>query len=110
VGEAPGHLSERPHHVEVPDGESPCDGDGLECLCQEVSLSSVELTPLTASYDVLGVFDCCGLVETLSEGLPDKCSRTGVVTAGAGMYLLQQLTTLIPEDAPHEYVSCSTLV
>jgi hypothetical protein len=29
-----------------------------------------------------------------------------MVTAGAGMYLLQQLTALIPEDAPHEYADC----
>jgi hypothetical protein len=110
VGEAPGCLSERPHHVEVPDGERPCDGDGLECLCREVSLSSVELVPFIAPYDVLGVCDCCGLVETLSESLPDKCSRTDMVTVGAGMYLLQQLTALIPEDAPHEYAGCSMLV
>jgi hypothetical protein len=26
------------------------------------------------------------------------------------MYLLQQLASLIPEDAPHEYVGCPTLV
>jgi hypothetical protein len=29
VGEAPRRLSEWPHHVEVPDGERPRDGDGL---------------------------------------------------------------------------------
>jgi hypothetical protein len=29
MSEAPGRLSERPHHVEVPDGERPRDGDGL---------------------------------------------------------------------------------
>jgi hypothetical protein len=46
----------------------------------------------------------------LSEGLSDKCSRTGVVTAGADMYLLQQLAALIYEDAPHEYTGCPTLV
>jgi hypothetical protein len=26
------------------------------------------------------------------------------------MYLLQQLTALIPEDAPHEYAGCPALV
>jgi hypothetical protein len=26
------------------------------------------------------------------------------------MYFLQQLTALIPEDAPHEYVGCPMLV
>jgi hypothetical protein len=38
----------------------------------------------------------------LSESHPDKCSRIGVLTAGVGMYLLQQLAALIPEDALHE--------
>jgi hypothetical protein len=41
VGEAPGYLSEWTHHVEVPDGEGPRDGDCLQCLRQEMSLSSV---------------------------------------------------------------------
>jgi hypothetical protein len=88
VGEAPGHLSEGPHHVEVPDGETPCDGDGLKCLHWEVSLSSVELALFTTPHDVLVVCDCCGPTETLSNGLSDKFSRTNVVTAGADMYLL----------------------
>jgi hypothetical protein len=33
-----------------------------------------------------------------------------VVIAGVGVYLLQQLTALIPEDAPHEYAGCPTFV
>jgi hypothetical protein len=44
------------------------------------------------------------------ESLSDKGSRTGVVTASADMYFLQQRVALIPEDAPHEYVGSSTLV
>jgi hypothetical protein len=99
VGEAPGRLSEWTHHVEVPDCEGPCDGDCLQLLRREMSLSSVELAPFTAPHDVLRVGNRCGPVETLSESFPDKCSRTSVVTAGAGMYFLQQLATLIPEDA-----------
>jgi hypothetical protein len=101
VGEAPWRLSERPHHVEVPDDERPCDGDGLKRLRREVSLLSVELAPFTVPHDVLGVRDCCGPIKTLSESLLDKCSRTDVVTAGASIYLLQQLTALISEDALH---------
>jgi hypothetical protein len=46
----------------------------------------------------------------LSKSLLDKCSRTDVVTVGAGMYLLQQLTALIPKDAPHEYADSSVFV
>jgi hypothetical protein len=52
-------------------------------------LSSIELAPFTAPHDVLRVGDHYGPVETLSESFPDKCSRTGVVTTGAGMYFLQ---------------------
>jgi hypothetical protein len=36
VREAPGRLSERPHHVEVRHDKRPCDGDGSD---QESSLS-----------------------------------------------------------------------
>jgi hypothetical protein len=110
VGEAPRRLSEWAHHVEVPDGERPHDGDYLQCLHREMSLSGVELAPFTTLHDVLRVGDRCGLVETLSKSFPDKCSRTGMVTAGAGMYFLQQLAALIPEDAPHEYACRPTLV
>jgi hypothetical protein len=88
VSEAPGRLSEWSYDVEVPDGERPRDGDGLECLRREVSLSSIELAPFTVPHNVLGVRDYCGPVETLSKSLSDKRSRTGVVTTGAGMYLL----------------------
>jgi hypothetical protein len=80
-------LSEWLHHVEVPDGERPRDGDGLERLRPEVSMSSVELAPFTTWYDVLGVHHRRGPVESLSESLSDKCSRTDVMTAGAGVYL-----------------------
>jgi hypothetical protein len=87
VSEAPERLSERSHHVEVPDGERPRDGDGLERLRREVSLSSVELAPFKASYNVLGVRHHRGPVESLSESLSKKCSWTSVMTAGAEVYL-----------------------
>jgi hypothetical protein len=75
-----------------------------------MSLLSVELTPFIAPHYVLRVGDYCGPVETLSKSFPDKCSRTGEVTTSVGMYFLQQLTTLIAEDAPHEYTSSPVLV
>jgi hypothetical protein len=103
-------LSEWAHHVEVPNGERPRDGDCPQRLRQEMSLSGVELAPFIAPHDVLRVGDRCGPVKTLSESFPDKCSRTGMVTAGAGMYLLQQLAALILEDAPHEYAGSPALV
>jgi hypothetical protein len=33
-----------------------------------------------------------------------------MVTVGVGMYFLQQITTLIPKDALHEYAGSLTLV
>jgi hypothetical protein len=110
VGEAPRCLSEWPHHVEVPDGKGPRDGDCLQHLRREVSLSSVELAPFTAPHDVFRVGDRRGPVETLSESFSDKCSRTGVVTAGASIYFLQQLAALIPKDAPQEYAGSPAFV
>jgi hypothetical protein len=83
VGEAPGRLSEWTHHVQVPDGEKPRDGDCLECLRREMSLSSVELAPFTAPHDVLRVSDHHGPVESLSKSFSDKCSQTGIVITGA---------------------------
>jgi hypothetical protein len=53
VGEAPGCLSEWAHHVEVPDCEGPHDGDRLQCLCREMSLSGVESASFAASHNVL---------------------------------------------------------
>jgi hypothetical protein len=33
-----------------------------------------------------------------------------MVTTGVGMYFLQQLAALIPEDAPHEYAGRPALI
>jgi hypothetical protein len=103
-------LSEGAHFVEVPDRKGPRDGDHLQRLRREVSLSRAELAPFTTPHNVLRVGDRCGTVETLSKSFSDKSSRTGVVSTGAGMYFLQQLAVLIPEDAPHEYVGSPAFV
>jgi hypothetical protein len=87
--EAPGCLSERPHHVEVPRSKRPCDGDGLKCLRQEVSLSSVELASLVASHNVIGVRHRHGPIQTLSESFFDKSPWTGVMSACAIMDLAE---------------------
>jgi hypothetical protein len=79
VSEAPVRLSKRPHHVEVPHGERPCDGDSLGRLHREMCLSSVELAPLTAPYDVLGICYHRGPAESLSASL----SRAYMMTACA---------------------------
>jgi hypothetical protein len=89
VGVAPGRLSEWAHYAEVPDCEGPRDGDRLQCLRREMGLLGVELASFTAPHNVLRVGDCRGPVEILSESFPDKCSRSGMVTTCAGVYLLQ---------------------
>jgi hypothetical protein len=80
-------LSEWTHHVEVPYGERPRDGDGLERLRREMGLSSVKLASLAMPYNVLGVCHRRGPLESLLESLANKCSRARMMTAGAGVYL-----------------------
>jgi hypothetical protein len=75
-----------------------------------VSLPCIELAPLTTPHNALQVGDRRGPVETLSEGLFDECSWSGMVTTGASVYFLQQLTALISGDTPHEYVGRPALV
>jgi hypothetical protein len=53
VSEAPGCLSDGTHYVEVPHWKGLRDGDRLQRLHREVSLSRVELTPFTVPHDVL---------------------------------------------------------
>jgi hypothetical protein len=81
-------LSERPHHVEVPHSECPGDGDCLKCLRREVSLSSVELAPLAATYNVLGVCHCRGPIEPFLESFPDNYSRARKMATHDGMDLV----------------------
>jgi hypothetical protein len=71
VCEAPGRLSEWPHHLEMPHSESPCDGDGLKLLRWEVSFSSIELPSLTTTHVVLGILHRCKPVEPLPESFPE---------------------------------------
>jgi len=71
VGVAPERLFERSNQIEPPDREGPHDGDHLECLGREVSLPSVVPTPFIGAYDLLSVGYYSGLVEALSECVPN---------------------------------------
>ena len=71
VGVAPRHLFERPNQIKPPDHEGSHDGDHLECLGREVSLTSVVLAPFVGAYDLLGIDYCSGSVEPLSECIPN---------------------------------------
>ena len=53
VSEAAWAFFEGSHHVEALDHEWPGDGDGLELLCRQMGLSSVELASFTPTDDLL---------------------------------------------------------
>ena len=53
VSEAAQALFEGSYHVEAPDHEWLGDGDGLELLCQQMCLPSVELACFTPVDDLL---------------------------------------------------------
>ena len=85
VGVALGRLFEGSNQIEPPDRKGPRDGDHLEHLGQEVSLPSIVLAPFVGAYDLLSVGYCSGLVEALSECIPNQGSRRVMVTADPTM-------------------------
>ena len=58
VGVSFGRLLERSNQIEPLDYEGPHDGDHLEWLGGEVSLSSIVLAPFVGAYDLRGVGYC----------------------------------------------------
>ena len=99
VGVALGCFLQRSNQIEPLDHKGPCDGDHLECLGQEVSLPSVVLAPFVGAYDPLSVGYCSGLVEALSERIPNQGSRRGVVTVDPTVDLAQQKLPIFDGDA-----------
>ena len=72
MSEAAWTLFEGSYHVEAPDHEWLGDGDGLELLCWQMSLPSIELTSLTPMDDLLCILQRSGLVKTLVKGFSDQ--------------------------------------
>ena len=99
VGVSSGCLLERPNQIEPPDHEGPCDRDHLECLGQEVSLSSIVLTTFIGAHDLLGVDYYSGLVEARSECISNNGSRRGLVTVDPIVDITQQVHPLLNGDA-----------
>ena len=89
MGEASGRLFEWPNQVESLDREGPCDGNHLESLGWEVCLPSVVLAPFAGAYNLLGIGYCGGLVEALSECIPNQGSWCGMMTADSTMDVAQ---------------------
>ena len=98
MGVASGRLLERSNQIEPLDHEGPRDGDHLECLGQEVSLSSIVLAPFAGVYDMFSVGYCSGLVEALSKCVPNQGSRHGMVTVDPTVDIAQQKLPLFDGD------------
>ena len=102
MSEAARALFEVSYHVEAPDHEWPGDGDGLELLCRQMSLSSVELESFTPTNDLLYISQHSGPVKTLAKGFSDQQPWGHVMPANAGMDLKEELPPLVGGDTLHE--------
>ena len=83
MGVAPEGILQRPHHVEPPHGERPCDGDGLEGLGREMRLPRVVLASLAGAYQPGGVSNHSWAVEPLAKSISDERPRRCMVPAGS---------------------------
>ena len=61
-------------------------------------MPSVVLAPFVGAYDLLNVGYCSGLVEALSECVPNQGSRCGVVTVDPTKDIAQQKLPLFDGD------------
>jgi hypothetical protein len=95
----PGRFPEWADQIESPDREWPCDGDCLECLSRQVGLPSVILAPFAGAHDPLGVDDRCRPVKSLAESVPNQGSQRGMALADPAVDVLQQLDTLLDQNA-----------
>ena len=82
---APGRPLEGSYQVEPLDHERPHDGDRLERLGRQVSLSSIVLASFAGAYDMISVGHRGWLVKTLPECIFDQGSRCGVMSTDPTM-------------------------
>ena len=66
-----GRPLKRSDQIEPPDHERPRDGDRLECLGQQVGLSSIVLRPFIGAHNMFSVGYRGRPVEALSELISD---------------------------------------
>ena len=95
MSEAARALFEGSYHVEAPDHEWPGDGDGLELLCRQMGLSSVELASFTPTDDLLCISQRGGPVKTLAKGFSDQRPWGHVMSADPDMDLEEELCPLV---------------
>jgi hypothetical protein len=92
-----------PDHVKAPDHGRPSERDGLKCLCCQVSLPSVKLTPFTHADNLLRIVQCGGPVKTLVKSLADQRLWCRVVPPDTRIDLEKEFLALLGEDAFHEH-------
>ena len=98
VGIAPERPFERSNQIEPLDHKRPRDGDCLECLGRQVGLPSIVLTPFIGAHDLLGVGNCSGPVEALSECISNQGPRCSMMTADPTVDVIQQKFSLFARD------------
>ena len=98
------------YHVKALDRERPGDGDGLELLCRQMGLPSVELASFIPVDDLLCVSLHGGLVKTLMKGFFDQRPWGRMISVDSGMDLVEELFPLVGRDALHEYPRWTSFV
>ena len=99
----PGPFCEGSYHVEAPDHEWPGDGDGLELLCRQMSLSIIELASFTPTDNLLCISESSGPVETLAKGFLDQRPQGRMISVDSNMDLEEELFPLVGTNALYEY-------
>ena len=79
------------------------DGNGLELLCWQMGLLSVELASFTPTDNLLYVSECSRPVETLAKGFPVQRPRGHVMSVDSSVDFEEELFPLVGQDALHVY-------
>ena len=103
-------LLQRVNEVQSPHCKRPRDGDGLHSVGWEVRLPGVELATLAGPHDVGGVGDRGGPVKALPKCIAHEGARRSVLTADAGVDVLDQLLALGDGDASLQNARGTALV
>jgi hypothetical protein len=90
AGEATRSLLERPDHVETPDREQLCEGDGLKRLRWQVGLPGIELVPLSRADNFFRAVQCSRPIKTLAKGLANQRPRGCMVPTDASVDLQEE--------------------
>jgi hypothetical protein len=61
----------------------------------------MELACPTGLYQLDGVLESCMPVGAVPKGFTNQCAEKCMVPTLASMFLYEQLTTLLPGNAPH---------